>query len=299
MEPQPLPAARPNVYQYDDFRAFLRDAFAFKKGEDPEYSHRKFARAAGIANPGYLLDVILGKRPLSRNQAAKMAPVFGLNEAEAEFFFRLAEFGQSKKDAERQELYHDLLLRRNRSRFARLSPSLVKYYQDYRYALVRCAVEALDFRGDYEALGKFLDPQVAPAVARKCVQELEAWGLIVKDESGRYRVTQKFVEPPPTLSAMVRRLNREWILQAAEVPFKFGPEDRHVSALLLMVSETTRRQLMAKVEQFRKEVLDLVEKDEHPETILQLSVQLFPKSRRPARPGREKNREKNHEEEKP
>jgi uncharacterized protein (TIGR02147 family) len=276
---KPENPSRPNVYQYDDFRAFLRDVFAFMKSEEAGFSHRKFARSAGIANPGYLLDVTLGKRPLSRNQGLKMAPVFGLNEQETEFFLLLAEFGQSKKDVERQALYQDLLLRRNRSRFARLSPSLVKYYQDYRYSLVRCAVEALDFRGDFEALGKFLDPPLAPALARKCVQDLLEWGLIVKDE-GRYRVTEKFVEPPPTLSAMVRRLNREWILQAAEVPFKFGPADRHVSALLLMVSEKTRAQLMDKVEAFRKEVLDLVEKDSSPETIMQLSIQLFPKSRR-------------------
>lgn len=269
-----------NVYQYDDFRAFLRDAFEKKKLAEPGYSYRKFAAAAGIANPGYLLDVIIGKRTLSRNQAVKMAAVFGLNETETDFFLLLAEFGQCKKDVQRQNLYQEMQSRRNRSRFARLSPSLVKYYQDYHYSLVRCAIEAMDFRGDCESLGKFLDPPMAPATVRKYVQDLEEWHLIVADENGRYQVTEKFVEPPPTLSAMVRRLNREWILQAAEVPFKFGPTDRHVSTLLLMVSEETRLQLMEKVEAFRKEVLDLVEKDAKPDTILQLSLQLFPRSRR-------------------
>ncbi len=279
MESKSKVSQRPNVYQYDDFRAFLRDAFESKKIEEPNYSYRKFALAAGIANPGYLLDVIIGKRTLSHNQALKMAPVFGMNESETDFFLLLSEFGQCKKDAERQELYQDLLVRRNRSRFARLSPSLVKYYQDYHYSLVRCAVESMDFRGDLEALGKFLEPPLAPAVIRKYVQDLEEWHLIVKGEDGRYRVTEKFVEPPLTLSAMVRRLNREWILQAAEAPFKFGPTDRHVSTLLLTVSEEMRTLLLEKVEVFRKEVLDLVEKDANPETILQLSVQLFPKSR--------------------
>lgn len=280
MEGKPHMMQRPNVYQYDDFRLFLRDAFEFKKMEEGDYSYRKFAAAAGIANPGYLLDVIIGKRTLSRNQALKMAPVFGLNETETDFFLLLAQFGQSKKDPKRQEFYQDMLSRRNRSRFARLSPSLVKYYQDYHYSLVRCAIEAMDFRGDCEALGKFLDPPMAPAQVRKYLEDLEEWHLVVKDSDGRYRVTEKFVEPPPTLSAMVRRLNREWILQSAEVPFKFGSSDRHVSTLLLMVSEGTRKVLMEKIEAFRKEVLDIVEKDPAPETIMQLSVQFFPKSRK-------------------
>jgi uncharacterized protein (TIGR02147 family) len=280
MEAAPKIPSRPNVYQYDDFRAFLKAAFEFLKAADPSYSYRRFARDAAVSNPGYLLDVIIGKRTLSRNQALKMAPVFGLNEAETEFLLRLTEFGQAKRDADRQTLYQDLLLRRNRSRFARFSPSLVKYYQDYHYSLVRCAVNAFDFRGDCEALGKFLEPPLAPALVRKYVQDLEEWGLIIRASGGRYHVTQKFVEPPPTLSALVRRLNREWILQASEVPFKFGPADRHISTLLIMVSEETRKKLMERAENFRKEMLDLVEKDTDPEMILQLSVQLFPKSRR-------------------
>ena len=280
MEKQPEAPPRPNVYQYDDYKSFLRDAYEAKKLEQPGYSYRKFAVAAGIANPGYLLDVILGKRPLSRNQTLKMTPVLGLNETETEFLLLLSEFGQCKKDGERQELYQEMLARRNRSRFARMSPSLVKYYQDYRYSLVRCAVEIMEFRGDYDALGKFLNPPLAPNLVKKIIQDLIEWGLIVQHEQGAYRVTEKFVEPPPTMAAMVRRLNREWVLQAAEIPFKFGPTDRHVSTLLLMVSEETRLRLMDKMETFRKEALDLVEKDKNPETILQLSIQLFPKSRR-------------------
>lgn len=280
MEVGPKIPSRPNVYQYDDFRAYLKAAFESLKAEDASWSYRKFAREAGISNPGYLLDVIVGKRTLSRNQALKMAPVFGMNEAETEFLLRLAEFGQAKRDADRQAIYKDMMQRRNRSRFARFSPSLVKYYQDYRYSLVRCAVNAFDFRGDCEMLGKLLEPPLAPALVRKYVQDLENWGLIIRGSGGRYHVTQKFVEPPPTLSALVRRLNREWILQASEVPFKFGPADRHISTLLVMVSEETRGKLMELAEKFRKEMLDLVERDTDPEMILQLSIQLFPKSRR-------------------
>ena len=72
---------------------------------------------------------------------------------------------------------------RPRSRFARFSPSLVKYYQDYRYSLVRCAVNAFDFHGDCETLGKFLEPPLAPALVRKYVQDLEEWGLIIRGSS--------------------------------------------------------------------------------------------------------------------
>jgi uncharacterized protein (TIGR02147 family) len=278
--PEEAPTA-PNVYRYDDFRLFLKDCFQFRKTEDPDYSYRRFAKEAGISNPGYLLDVIIGKRSLSANAADKAVKAFGLAEAEAEFFRLLVDFGQSKKEAERQEVYQEILFRRNRSRFARLSPHLVKYYQDYHYPLVRCALEAFDFRGDYDALGGIFDPPIAPATLKKVVRDLAEWKLVAQGPDGRYTVTESFVEPPATMAAMVRRLNREWILQAADAPFKFRAEDRHVSTLMLMVSETARRTLKERIERFRQEVLELVEKDLEPASgIMQLSIQYFPKTKR-------------------
>lgn len=271
----------PNIYRYDDFRVFLKDSFQFKKDADPDYSYRKFAREAGISNPGYLLDVIIGKRTLSDNALEKTVKAFGLGEAETEFFKLLVDFGQTKKEDKRQETYQEILYRRNRSRFARISPHLVKYYQDFHYPLVRCALEGFDFRGDYETFSGVFDPPIAPAALKKYVRDLCEWDLVKQAPDGRYRVTESFVEPPPTMAAMVRRLNREWILQAAEAPFKFPPEERNVSTLLLMVGTETRKAIRDKIEKFRQEILEMAEKDSQTANgIMQLSIQYFPKTRK-------------------
>lgn len=279
-------AAAPDLYRYDDFRAFLRDAFEARKRTDPATTHRSFAKAAGIANVGYLHDVIIGKRALSRNQCLKIARALQLKEAETDFLWLLAQFGQAKKADDRQRLYDAIRVRRGRSRFARLSPERVKYYQDGLHPLVRCALEVTDFRGDYEALGRFLEPPLPPATVRKLVDDLLEWGLARRTPEGRIKVTETFVEPPPTLGAMVRRLNREWILQAAEAPFRFAPGERHVSTLLLMVSDETRERIRERVEAFRKEILEMVAADKAPRSVMQLSLQYFPKSRRRPSPGK-------------
>lgn len=285
MEAKPVPGPEesgpPNIYRYDDFRTFLKETFAWHKERDPDYSYRKFAKDAGISNPGYLLDVIVGKRTLSDNALAKTAKAFALNEAEGEFFKLLVDFGQSKKDAERQGIYKEILYRRNRSRFARVSPHLVKYYQDFHYPLVYSALHAFEFRGDWDAFGAVFDPPIAPAALKKYLRELCEWELVKQAPDGRYMVTEAFVEPPATMGALVRRLNREWILQAAESLFRHGPEDRHVSTLLLSVSEETRKRLHGEIERFRREVLDIVAKDEGKSSgLMQLSLQYFPKTKK-------------------
>jgi uncharacterized protein (TIGR02147 family) len=285
MDAKPAPveeeAGPPNIYRYDDFRVFLKEVFGYRKAQDEEYSYRKFAKDAGIANPGYLLDVIVGKRTLSDNAVKKTAAAFGLNEAETEFFTLLVDFGQSKKDAKRQEIYQEILYRRNRSRFARMSPSLVKYYQDYHYPLVYSALHALEFRGDYESFGGAFDPAIPPAALKKFIRDLCEWDLVKQQADGRYTVTEAFVEPPETMGALVRRLNREWILQSAESLFRHPPEDRHVSTLLLSVSDGTRKRLREEIERFRREVLDIVSQDEaKPTGLMQLSLQYFPKTKK-------------------
>ncbi len=140
---------------------------------------------------------------------------------------------------------------------------------------------ALDFRGDYDQLSNFLFPPIPAGQLSKCVDDLCEWGLVVRDEHGRYRVTRRFIEPPPTLREHVRRLNREWIIQAADALMRLPPETRHMSTMMISVSATTCRKISGKIDQFRDEVWKLVADDaEDPSCVMQLNLQYFPRSRK-------------------
>src|SRR5690606_13617815 len=119
----------PDIYQFDDFRAFLKACFEAKVAASLEaggrrYSQRQFARDAGFANPGYFNDVLKGFKPLSANAAEKMAGVFGLKPHETDFLKLLADYGQARSPEKKDALYRHILARRNRSRFTRLNPAL-------------------------------------------------------------------------------------------------------------------------------------------------------------------------------
>jgi uncharacterized protein (TIGR02147 family) len=268
----------PDIYQYDDFRLYIKDCYQAKASSVPKYSYRKFAREAGFTNPGYINDVIKGRRKLSRDAVEKVIRIFDIPQKEVDFFKLLVQYGQVKKEMEKEKLYQQILFRRSRSSFTRLNPSLVKYYQDYRYPLVRSAIDVKDFRGDYDALARFLNPPLPTAMVKKIVRDLCEWGLVQQETSGRYRVTDKFVEPPATLGQLIRQLNREWINQGKEAISRFGPDERHVSAILLGISRDTHKKVQKKIENFREEIFDLIEMDNKPEVLMQLSLQYFPKS---------------------
>lgn len=267
-----------NIYEFDDYRLFLQRRFEEKIKEDPSCTHRRFAKEAGFSNPGFLNDVIKGRRKLSKDATEKMIAGFSLSQVEAEFFRLLVSYGQCKDPEEKQQLYSQIVFRRNRSSFSRLNPSLSRYYQDYRYPLLRTAVMAFDFRGNYEELGRFVRPPIPASAVKKYIRDLCDWGLLTQDSTGKYQVTSEFVEPPDTLRDLVKQMNREWIVQSLDALMKLPVERRHVSTMLLSVSGSAKKLLEQKIEKFREEVWGIVKNDQGSDRVMQLNIQFFPKS---------------------
>ncbi len=52
--------ARPSIYEYDNYRAFLKDMYDYQKAKTTYFSFRYFARKAGYASPNFLKLVIDG-----------------------------------------------------------------------------------------------------------------------------------------------------------------------------------------------------------------------------------------------
>jgi uncharacterized protein (TIGR02147 family) len=272
-----------DIYRYDDFRLFLRERFDAHKAADPSFSHRSFAAAAGIANPGYLNDVIKGRKPLSRNAADRMAAAFGMSPKEGEFLRLLAAAAQARTERARDDLRRQIEFRRSRSHFVRTHPGMARYYLDHHYPLVRAAIEVTGFRGDYIDLARFFEPPIPPAAIRKYVRDLCEWGLVAQGTDGVYRVTASFIEPCPTLREQVRRINRDWIVQALDVQQRFPPSERHISTALLNVSAESERKIFAAIERFRAELFEITRQDHSPpQRVIQLNVQCFPQTKRRA-----------------
>jgi uncharacterized protein (TIGR02147 family) len=272
-----------DIYQYEDFRKFLEDSFEEKRKSRPasaegKYTHRKLAAEAGFTNPGFFNDVIKGRRTLSDSALEKMITVFGLKSNEAEYFRLLASYGQSKDAEERQELYRQMLFRRNRSSFVRLNPVNSKYYQDYHYPLVRSAIQVFDFRGNYDELAKFIRPSIPVATLKKCVRDLCEWGLLTQSGDGRYVPAFKNQEPAPSMGDLVKRLNREWVMQAADALFAFPKEERYIYSALLTVGAETFKEIQQRIDKFREEIIELAKREEKPDRVMQFNIQHFPRS---------------------
>jgi uncharacterized protein (TIGR02147 family) len=270
-----------NIYEFDNFKTYLSALLDELQQHDPLWTYRKFASQVGFSNPGFIGDVIAGRRKLSDSSVEKLISGLNFSENESHYFRIMVEYGQTKDSATREQLYHKLHIRRTHSSFSKINPALTKYYSDYRYLLVRNGILAFKLSTNFEEFGQFLYPSITGKIVEKIVSELVSWDIIYKDESGIYTVANRFVEPSSTLKEQVKELNKEWIRHAIDAQNKIPPEKRHISTSLLATSPATSKKIAEKIEILKKEIWELVKTDtENPSVVMQLNVQYFPRSRR-------------------
>ena len=100
-----MAAPLPKVYEYLDYRAFMRDHFAASKASMPQYSFRYLARKAGFTSSNFLKLVMDGDRNLGPQAIEKVAKAMKLDSHETEFFAQLVALNQAQTVAERNRAF--------------------------------------------------------------------------------------------------------------------------------------------------------------------------------------------------
>src|SRR5258706_16181048 len=90
-----------SVYDFLDYRAYLRAYYEAAKRTRPSFSFRLFSKLAGLRSPNFLKLVIDGERNLGADSVGRFNQALGLEGADAEFFADLVAFGQEQTLADK------------------------------------------------------------------------------------------------------------------------------------------------------------------------------------------------------
>ncbi len=96
------------IYEYTDYRSFLKDRFFDLKNRNPLFSYRAFNRLAGLKNSGYLKLVIDGKKNLGERGIWKLARGFKLEQEEGRYFAALVRMNQARDRDEKNHYEQEL-----------------------------------------------------------------------------------------------------------------------------------------------------------------------------------------------
>ncbi len=272
----------PVVFEYTDYRFFLRDLFLFRKKTEKKFSHRSFAQKAGFNTPNFLLLVIKGKRNLTSESMDRICKAFELNKSESDFFRNLVGFNQAKAPSEKN---HFLELLSKSKAFLKLEPlkaAELHFYRHWFNIPVRELMAHKNFKNDPEWIARMLRHQITPAQARKSIETLTDLGFASFDENGQLRQAQPQITTGHEVvgSALVS-FHKKMIELAKEAIDAFPKQEREISSSTLFISKSDFERLKKLIQDFRlsllKETQETRAGSNH--TVYQVNFQLFPISK--------------------
>ncbi|MEW6441617.1 MAG: TIGR02147 family protein [bacterium] len=268
------------IFEYDNYRTYLKDLYAYLKENKPHFSYRYFSSKAGFRSPNLLKLVIEGKRNLSPESIGKFIHALKLNKTEGEFFRTVVHLNQART-ADEKRFYAEQLMRFRPFRYIHpIRKDQYEYYSQWYNLPIRELLSLPAFSEDPDWVAKILVPPISPQQARRALELLLALGLIRHDESGRVVQTDAFITTGDEVtSASVTLYHREMLRRASEAIDSFPPQQRDISSLTLALSEKNFKHIKQLIQKFRKELLAIANQDPSPEAVFQVNFQLFPLTR--------------------
>ncbi len=268
-----------HVFNYLDYRAFLRDFYKEQKASGRQFSFRAFAQRAGIRSFNFLQLVMKGQRDLSAQMALHFARGCGLKGSQADYFCELVAFGQAKTTEERNRAYERLGRFRQFRAAHQLEPAQAAYHKNWYVPAIRELAALPTFEGDPKWIASAMRPAISIVQAREALETLQELGLLVRDPSGQLRQSSQLVTTGPgPLGHHVVNYHRVMLEQAARSLDDVPREERDISSLTLCVSAQSFQLVRDRINALRQELLQLAELDGPPDRVVQLGFQLFPLS---------------------
>lgn len=266
---------RPDLFQYTDYRAFLRDWLWQAKEETPAISYRFLARRLKI-DPGFLVHIFQGHKHLSETHLPGMVRVLGLDGRQGDYFQRLVAFGRARGEREIARRYEELMELRE-SRIRELSASEHRYYQNWYVPALRCLLATRQLRGDGSDLGELLHPPITAKQAREAVALLQHLELIRRAEDGTWEVTDQHLSSGDAWTDLaIHSFQRQTIQLALDALESLPKEQREVSTMTLAIAKEELPTVQAMVREFRSKLARWAVRSADADTVYQMNIQIFP-----------------------
>jgi uncharacterized protein (TIGR02147 family) len=270
-----------NVYEYTDYRAFLKDYYKEKKAANPVFSYNSFSLKAGFKNKGFLYGAIHGSKNLSKSSIIKVSNALGLKKNEADYFENLVFFNQAIDLIERtyfcEKLNSSKPLDKSITVVHQTRKDQYEFYSTWYHSAIRSLIDMYPFKGDYAWLARNVHPRITEKQAEKSVALLEKLGFIEKQKSGVYKLTNPNITTGNEIIALAALNFHKEASRLVEYALDTVPKDRrNITGLTLGISELTYLRICEELKEFRARIVNIVQDDQEADRAYQLNFHFFP-----------------------
>jgi uncharacterized protein (TIGR02147 family) len=274
-----MPEWAPNIFEYLDYREYLRDYYEAGKENLSAFSYRYLARLAGFSSPNFFKLVMDGDRNLSSVSVTKFANALKLDREEKRFFEDLVAFNQAEGVEEKNEAFEHIAASQRFRQARRIDSSMFEYLSHWYHPAIREMAARDDFRDDPAWISERLTPTVPEEKVAESLELLFDMELLIREDDG------SISRGPPTLttghevhSLAIGNYHRQMLERAEESIENVDRSLRDLSTQTVCIDPARVDELKERIHAFRETLLDLCDRDENPRTVYQVSFQLFPLS---------------------
>jgi len=274
------------LFEYTDYRAFLKDALQALKEKDPKFSQRWVLRRLGMRSSGWLADLLAGRRKLARPRVEAFAQILSLSAREELYFQTLVDYNQARNLPERNRC-HEKLLTFHEIPKDLVDPDRFEYFRHWWIPAIREHLLLEPYRGDPGKLARRLRPNITPEQAESAMALLERLGMVKRYASGELRPSVEHVKKQGQFSAPVHyhRYIKAQIELGMGAMESIPKEERDISAVTLTLSEDGFSTLKDELKELRRRMVQLSESENRKfwkgvegdsRRVYQAVLQLFP-----------------------
>lgn len=268
-----------NIFEYTNFREYLKDYFKEAKKENPKFTHRYLAQKLELSTSNLIWRIIQGKRNLTKSVMFKLSQVLRHSKKEAQYFDNMVSFLQAKTHDEKNLYFKRMIDLRHKLKLKKIDEHQYEYYSNWYNLTIRELVTYPDFDGDFKTLARKLSPPITHIQAKQSVELLLKLGLIKRKRKEYIQSNPVISTGPEVNSLAVVNFHKKMAHLAAESYDRHIKNERTITSCTVNISEDGFKDLKREIADFRRKALTLAGNANKSTRVFQLNIQLFPLSK--------------------
>lgn len=253
---------RPVIFEYMNYRVFLRDMYLFKKSKNSSFSENAFIYAAGFGknSRGYLGLIVKNKRNLTSKSILGFSSAMDLSAEEAIYFENMVMFNQAETEKEKLYFFERMKVgaRGKQAKLVQVLEHQYRYLNEWHLVVLRELVTLKGFREEPEWIISKLEKKITKDKVVEGLNDLMALGLVTRNESGKLVQSEPVVlfEDNSANFKSSANLHKQFALKAADAMEHLSYEKRAAQLITLSIPQSQFENLRGEMKEFTKKILE-------------------------------------------
>lgn len=268
---------QPSIYQYMDYRQYLKDFIAHKRRTSASFSLEQLGRKTGCLTKSHLSLIVSGKRALTTTRASALGRALGISERELAYYHKLIQFNQAKDDFEKETFLKEMMSHLGRSLQANISMKAYKILENWHCIAIRELARLPNFDSNPHAIAQKLKGLLTPHEAKKALKTLLEVGMLRLDHSGKLEATNDSLRTTDEVNSIaIRRYHQSCLALGSKIIETEPIESREFGSVTALVKNEDIPQIKELIKTLRENILALSSAEPTETTnVTQVNIQMF------------------------